>query len=554
MEQVVQLNLATPSLLFSAISLILLAYTNRFLAYASVIRNLNNEERTATDAQIANLLKRIKLVRAMQMLGVLSLLSSLMAMFFLYIRLDLLGHIIFGIGMLLLGISLVICVWEIWISTQAIKTHLYQIEKRSRPNNKSAERQQQYADKARSNQKSNGSSGNNTPSANGNRPQQEKSQPNNKGAQQQTKGQDKPAAQQPSQQNGKQQPSSKSQEKPQDREPSNGREQGNGKSQQERQAQQTTRTQRSQERIESKVPAIVPKATTALLPVAVGSEAKREHTTNPKAEHSQAPSSQEGKGVASDTPQENVEASSNPNSMRQGRRNLRTQRSEETITSTSLQDERAENPQPRVRPEQRHERTSDKRPAYESKKETSSQENTTTATAPTPPNTSEDMPQRIREHAPRVAVPTEAKDSSHNSTLEAAQEPIKEQPRSPKVEPPTTEPKVSQEASMPKGDVTNAPTEIATAEPRADIIDKDERIEPKMATASSGAPQATVQTPRTTARNVNPARARLPRIPQQPRPARPVIPTAEEASAPATPADTAPTARQDKQEGAITEQ
>jgi hypothetical protein len=36
-----QLSLTTPALLFSAISLLLLAYTNRFLAYASVVRNLH---------------------------------------------------------------------------------------------------------------------------------------------------------------------------------------------------------------------------------------------------------------------------------------------------------------------------------------------------------------------------------------------------------------------------------------------------------------------------------------------------------------------------------
>ena len=36
-----QLTLTTPALLFSAISLLLLAYTNRFLAYANVVRSLH---------------------------------------------------------------------------------------------------------------------------------------------------------------------------------------------------------------------------------------------------------------------------------------------------------------------------------------------------------------------------------------------------------------------------------------------------------------------------------------------------------------------------------
>lgn len=554
MEQVVQLNLATPSLLFSAISLILLAYTNRFLAYASVIRNLNNEERTATDAQIANLLKRIKLVRAMQMLGVLSLLSSLMAMFFLYIRLDMLGHIIFGIGMLQLGISLGICVWEIWISTQAIKTHLYQIEKRSRPSNKSTERQQQYADKARSNQKGNGSNGS-TPNVNGNRQQQDKAQQNNRGTQQQqTKGQDRSTAQQPSQQNGKQQPAGKTQEKSQDRE------QGNGKSQQERQerqAQQTTRPQRSQERIENKVPAIVSKTTTALVPVAVASEEKREHTTNPKTEPStQALSSQDERVRRVDNVQGSSEVSDTPNTMRQGRRNLRTQRSEEAIASDSTQEEIAETPQQsRVRHEQRHERTSNKSPMSESKRDASRDEQETIATvASTTPKVSEEIPQQIRERSPRSGESTAARDKASSNAPDTIQKPVViEQPRVPK-ETSETELKVYQEPSVVERSVANTPAETIVATEPQTIPDQRENVEPKTtATEPSETPQI-IQTSRVATRNINPARARLPRIAQQPRPARPIASTAKEAPESSTPTETVSVERQSREEGASTEE
>ena len=72
------LDLTTPSLLFSAISLILLAYTNRFLSYASVVRALKEKHQQTHDpkdiAQIANLRKRLYLTRSMQILGILSLL------------------------------------------------------------------------------------------------------------------------------------------------------------------------------------------------------------------------------------------------------------------------------------------------------------------------------------------------------------------------------------------------------------------------------------------------------------------------------------------------
>ena len=68
------LDLTTPSLLFSAISLILLAYTNRFLSYASVVRALKEKHQQTHDpkdiAQIANLRKRLYLTRSMQILGI----------------------------------------------------------------------------------------------------------------------------------------------------------------------------------------------------------------------------------------------------------------------------------------------------------------------------------------------------------------------------------------------------------------------------------------------------------------------------------------------------
>ena len=83
------LDLTTPSLLFSAISLILLAYTNRFLSYASVVRALKEKHQQTHDpkdiAQIANLRKRLYLTRSMQILGILSLLLCVIAMFFIYV-------------------------------------------------------------------------------------------------------------------------------------------------------------------------------------------------------------------------------------------------------------------------------------------------------------------------------------------------------------------------------------------------------------------------------------------------------------------------------------
>jgi hypothetical protein len=122
------LELATPSLLFSAISLILLAYTNRFLSYAGVIRTLKDKHEQSGNpkdaAQISNLRKRLYLIRAMQILGASSLLLSVISMFFFYISFISIAVWIFGFGLILLAASLVLCIWEINISVKALDIHL----------------------------------------------------------------------------------------------------------------------------------------------------------------------------------------------------------------------------------------------------------------------------------------------------------------------------------------------------------------------------------------------------------------------------------------------
>ena len=130
------LDLTTPSLLFSAISLILLAYTNRFLSYASVVRALKEKHQQTHDpkdiAQIANLRKRLYLTRSMQILGILSLLLCVIAMFFIYVSWQVFAAWIFGIALLLLAASLCVCIWEINISVKALKIHLEDISSKEK--------------------------------------------------------------------------------------------------------------------------------------------------------------------------------------------------------------------------------------------------------------------------------------------------------------------------------------------------------------------------------------------------------------------------------------
>lgn len=124
--------MVTPTLLFSAVSLIMLAYTNRFLSYAQLVRNLKDkyvkDKSEVTAAQIANLRKRLNLTRSMQILGISSLFCCVVSMFFCFISLRITAIIIFGIALLLLISSLGLSIREVVISTRALEIHLNDLE------------------------------------------------------------------------------------------------------------------------------------------------------------------------------------------------------------------------------------------------------------------------------------------------------------------------------------------------------------------------------------------------------------------------------------------
>ena len=128
-----ELSLTTPALLIPAVSLILLAYTNRFLSYAQLIRTLKEQHiqnpSKVTKAQIDNLRKRLHLTRTMQFLGVTSLFFCVVTMFLIYIGLYQTSAYIFGLALLLLIGSLGISIHEIHISVRALEIHLLDMEK-----------------------------------------------------------------------------------------------------------------------------------------------------------------------------------------------------------------------------------------------------------------------------------------------------------------------------------------------------------------------------------------------------------------------------------------
>lgn len=122
------MDLTTPALLFPAISLLLLAYTNRFLVLAQLIRELNHatheDLRDLILRQITNLRRRIWLVKIMQALGCFSFIFCTFSMFAVFLKYPTLGQYLFGSSLLMLSASLVFSLYEIIISTDAIKVEL----------------------------------------------------------------------------------------------------------------------------------------------------------------------------------------------------------------------------------------------------------------------------------------------------------------------------------------------------------------------------------------------------------------------------------------------
>ena len=119
------IDIATPAMLFPAISLLLLAYTNRFLTLASLIRHFDNDNSNEnTQAQILNLRKRIHYIKRMQEAGVFSFFLCVLSMLAIYLSYQLVGSWLFAASLVCLLYSLWQSVREIRISLDALDVHL----------------------------------------------------------------------------------------------------------------------------------------------------------------------------------------------------------------------------------------------------------------------------------------------------------------------------------------------------------------------------------------------------------------------------------------------
>ena len=128
-----EISFNTPALLFPAISLIMLAYTNRFLALSSRVRNLhdkyqNQEQKHIIHGQIKNLRYRLKLIKNMQALGVVTFLGCILCMYLIYVQFMLAANIIFALSLVSFSASLLLSFLEIQLSTKALELELSDME------------------------------------------------------------------------------------------------------------------------------------------------------------------------------------------------------------------------------------------------------------------------------------------------------------------------------------------------------------------------------------------------------------------------------------------
>jgi hypothetical protein len=130
------LTIQTPALLFPAVSLLLIAYTNKFLAIANLIRKLisDYEKKKNRDLlkQIHSLRRRLWLIRWMQVFAVTSILICVITMFFIYQGWQVWGKILFATSLVLMMLSLVITIVETVLSAGALKLLLRDLEEKEK--------------------------------------------------------------------------------------------------------------------------------------------------------------------------------------------------------------------------------------------------------------------------------------------------------------------------------------------------------------------------------------------------------------------------------------
>ena len=131
-QPTMELAISTPALLFSTVSLMMIAFTNRYLAIASLIRDLHDKFQTNKSAsyvdQIRSLHRRLQLIRNIQIIIVSSLLLSSVCILLIMQGLQVAARGLFYGALVMQIVALGLSVWEISMSIGALKIELSDME------------------------------------------------------------------------------------------------------------------------------------------------------------------------------------------------------------------------------------------------------------------------------------------------------------------------------------------------------------------------------------------------------------------------------------------
>ena len=123
-----KLELTTPAVLFTSISLLISAYTSRFLTLAQLVRQLDSQYRREPHEvllkQIKNIQLRINIIRYTQVMGGVSFFLCALATFLIFREQNKLGEFAFGASLVALMISLLLLIIEVQISVKALNVQL----------------------------------------------------------------------------------------------------------------------------------------------------------------------------------------------------------------------------------------------------------------------------------------------------------------------------------------------------------------------------------------------------------------------------------------------
>lgn len=129
-----EFNITTPALLFSAVTLLMLAFTNRFLALASLVRQFitiyEQKQEEKIYKQIQNFKIRLRLIKYTQVFGVLSILLCVFSMLLVFTGFILIAEVLFGLSLVAMIVSLFLSLYEIFISIGALKFELEKLEEK----------------------------------------------------------------------------------------------------------------------------------------------------------------------------------------------------------------------------------------------------------------------------------------------------------------------------------------------------------------------------------------------------------------------------------------